>query len=341
MGSLARLSHAFEGLRNVIRPQPFTLLWPTEYPVITQPFGSNPAYYSKFGLPASGNVLVHEDTRAIDLIDVEDMYGARFARPSAIPHGTDGYNHREARAHGQWQANGDRFSGAILICEVLGWYDPHLRTAANEDGTFFEANDMQQDGPRVTLLRQAIGTHPGFSAAYRGTLLRLFETAWNSSRLDECPTLETWSQALQHAPQLPPGTPLSSMQLAWPDPVRGWRSIPMPSAAPNSPATGFRPVGVGSDMNSLLAAPRLVPNNGSSTSSEIMIRWLPVPGAKAYELEESSVDDFSSSRSIFSGAGLAWGPEKRLAGSYYYRVRAVCDAVISEWSKPIQVRIWR
>lgn len=51
MTPLARLSVAFEGLRNVIRPQPFTLLWPTEYPVITQPFGGNPAYYSRFGMP--------------------------------------------------------------------------------------------------------------------------------------------------------------------------------------------------------------------------------------------------------------------------------------------------
>ncbi len=105
--------------------------------------------------------------------------------------------------------------------------------------------------------------------------------------------------------------------------------------------TGFRPVGVGSDLNALLAAPRLVPNSGGSTTGDMTVRWLPVPGAKAYELEELSADDFSSSRSIFSGASLVWGPEKQPAGTYYYRVRAICDAVHSVWSKPIQIRIWR
>ncbi len=33
------------------RQRPFYLLWPTEYPVITQPFGANPQIYTRFGMP--------------------------------------------------------------------------------------------------------------------------------------------------------------------------------------------------------------------------------------------------------------------------------------------------
>jgi len=32
--------------------KPFYLLWPTDFPVITQPFGANPQIYSRFGVPA-------------------------------------------------------------------------------------------------------------------------------------------------------------------------------------------------------------------------------------------------------------------------------------------------
>ncbi len=41
--------------------QTLTLLWPTDYPVITQPFGVNEAYYRRFGLPGHEGV----DIRAL------------------------------------------------------------------------------------------------------------------------------------------------------------------------------------------------------------------------------------------------------------------------------------
>ncbi len=43
------------------RQRPFSLLWPTEYPVITQKFGANPRIYQRFGMPGHEGV----DLRAL------------------------------------------------------------------------------------------------------------------------------------------------------------------------------------------------------------------------------------------------------------------------------------
>lgn len=43
------------------RQRPFSLLWPTEYPVITQAFGANPRIYNRFGMPGHEGI----DMRAL------------------------------------------------------------------------------------------------------------------------------------------------------------------------------------------------------------------------------------------------------------------------------------
>lgn len=43
------------------RQRPFSLLWPTEYPVITQSFGANPRIYNRFGMPGHEGI----DMRAL------------------------------------------------------------------------------------------------------------------------------------------------------------------------------------------------------------------------------------------------------------------------------------
>ncbi len=43
------------------KERPFFLLWPTDYPVVTQPFGANPQIYTRFGMPGHEGV----DIRAL------------------------------------------------------------------------------------------------------------------------------------------------------------------------------------------------------------------------------------------------------------------------------------
>jgi len=56
----------FERISQLFNPAPIRLVWPTEYPVITQHFGRNPLYYGRFGLPG------HEG------IDIQAPHGSKI-----------------------------------------------------------------------------------------------------------------------------------------------------------------------------------------------------------------------------------------------------------------------
>jgi murein DD-endopeptidase MepM/ murein hydrolase activator NlpD len=49
-----------------LQRRPFTLRWPTDYPVVTQPFGANPRIYSRWGLPGHEGL----DIRALNNTNV-------------------------------------------------------------------------------------------------------------------------------------------------------------------------------------------------------------------------------------------------------------------------------
>lgn len=154
---------------------------------------------------SSGNVIVGCDVNAsheirlhdplwLELIDVEDMYGPGLPGSSAYPKGTDGYQHPTVRSSskGQWCREGDRFSGAILVSELLSWYSSEIRQNAYEESYFFSSPlENQNNSTRYQLLRSTLKEMGG---AVRDCLDR----AWNSSELPECPSLVEWQTALLH-----------------------------------------------------------------------------------------------------------------------------------------------
>jgi serine/threonine protein kinase len=58
----------------------------------------------------------------VELVDVEGLYAPGLPRPEALPSGSSGYAHRTAR-EGLWGPTADRFAGAVLLAEMLGWGD--------------------------------------------------------------------------------------------------------------------------------------------------------------------------------------------------------------------------
>jgi hypothetical protein len=137
---------------------------------------------------SSGNVIVNLDSGRTYLIDVEDLYAPGFSPPGALPAGSDGYAHYTA-VDGLWQPDADRFAGAVLMAEMLAWHDPAIREAA-EDEHFFSASDMQQDASRYWLMRDVLGR-------LDGRLVELFDQAWLSATLDECPPLFAWAEVIE------------------------------------------------------------------------------------------------------------------------------------------------
>jgi hypothetical protein len=125
---------------------------------------------------------------AVELVDVEQMYGPGLPRPESLSSGTAGY----APAHptdALWSPNGDRFAGAILLAEMLGWCDENVRQAAWGE-SYFDPAEIQQDGERYRVLHRALEAHWGKPVA------DLFERAWRSETLADCPTFGEWQLAL-------------------------------------------------------------------------------------------------------------------------------------------------
>lgn len=164
---------------------------------------------------SAGNVIVGPGGE-VWLVDVEDVFGPGMTRPPAVPAGTPGYQHR-ASAEGLWAAHADRFAGALLLAEMLGWHDDAVRGAAAGDSYFSPGELQRDDSPRLPPLLAALRVHRGGDA-----LAALLERVWRAERLQDCPRLGEWNRALGAArlgavfdgPPLQPAPPWRA-QVRW------------------------------------------------------------------------------------------------------------------------------
>ncbi len=143
------------------------------------------------------NVLLPElaNGEGVILVDVEGMYGPGLQRPRDVLGTSPGYGHRSAQeGEGIWGAGADRFAGALLLAEMLGWCDPRVRDAAAGDPGYFAADEVQQPSARYDTLVAALRERWGTDIA------RLLERAWNSETLWDCPTFGEWLVALPESP---------------------------------------------------------------------------------------------------------------------------------------------
>jgi hypothetical protein len=128
----------------------------------------------------------------VELVDLEGLYAPGMTRPQELSSGSAGYAHRQARG-GLWGPEADRFAGAVLLAEMLGWCDPQVVQAAWGE-SYFAPQEMQQDTPRYRTLVAALERGWGSNVA------RLFERAWRSDSLLDCPTFGEWLVAMPEHP---------------------------------------------------------------------------------------------------------------------------------------------
>ncbi|HYO48526.1 MAG TPA: hypothetical protein VEW94_01645 [Chloroflexia bacterium] len=142
----------------------------------------------------------------VELVDVEQMYGPELRRSDFLPSGSQGYAHKTA-PEGLWSADADRFAGAMLIAEMLGWCDERVRGAAWGEN-YFDPGEMQQSTRRYEVMLAVLRERWG------GRVGELFERAWRSDTLADCATFGEWlvgmprqvpASALQPVP-MPVGT---------------------------------------------------------------------------------------------------------------------------------------
>jgi tetratricopeptide (TPR) repeat protein len=120
----------------------------------------------------------------VALVDVEQLYGPDLRRPELLPGGSPGYAHKTA-PDGLWSSTADRFAGAVLLGEMLGWCDERVREASWGEN-YFDPHEMQRESERFQALVGVLEERWGTGVA------RLFERAWRSEVLADCATFGEW-----------------------------------------------------------------------------------------------------------------------------------------------------
>jgi hypothetical protein len=140
---------------------------------------------------SSTNVVI-QTMAPVQLIDVEDMYHERFGQVPHVPAGSPGYAHPRHVGESCRHPVGDRFAGAVLLAEMLTWPGTGGRRAT-ADISVFEPAELGKRGPKFKRV------HSGL-AALSPALADLFEQAWSSPSLAECPPLAQWRIAIDALP---------------------------------------------------------------------------------------------------------------------------------------------
>lgn len=135
----------------------------------------------------------------IELVDLEQVYGPGFERPDLLLNTTPHYTHEESEA-GLWCSYADRFAGAMLLAEMLAWCDDKVREKS-WGKNYFPVEETHKDTARSRTMTHALERHWGDRMA------SLFERAWHSETLRDCPTFGEWLMALPMA--VPPQQEIS------------------------------------------------------------------------------------------------------------------------------------
>jgi hypothetical protein len=156
-------------------------------------------------LPALAQSSINNPQSAIQLVDVEGLYAPGLPHPQALPSSSSGYAHRTAH-EGLRGPTADRFAGAVLLAEMLGWGDETVREACygetNFDPAEMPARASAPHPPRSQTLLSALRRQYGERVA------NLFERAWKSETLADCLTFGEWLVALPLTPSPQPPSPL-------------------------------------------------------------------------------------------------------------------------------------
>jgi tetratricopeptide (TPR) repeat protein len=137
------------------------------------------------------NVLLQFSPPQAALVDLEDLFGPGLSKPDKLPGGSSGYGHKTALG-GLWSADADRFAGAILLAEILGWCDERVRRISYGE-QYFDPAEVQQSSERYQLLLCVLHEQWGDGVAHA------FTRAWFSERLEDCPSFQEWDSLLNPA----------------------------------------------------------------------------------------------------------------------------------------------
>lgn len=129
---------------------------------------------------------------AVELVDVEQMYGPGLEKPDVLTGGSPGYASHRAINDSLWNKYADRFAGGILLSEMLAWSIDEARAASWGD-SYFDPNEIQMDTERYHIMYRLLKENWGVPIA------ELFSRTWKSEDPVHCPTFGDWFIAIMSA----------------------------------------------------------------------------------------------------------------------------------------------
>lgn len=200
----------------------------------------------------SGNsvMITAGGTPTVELVDLEHFFAPGMPVPQPPSQGTATY----VRAPGGkpvWQAQADRFAGAVLLGEILGWCDPAVRQRASEASLFVGEDLLAGMQPeRYRLLLDAL------RATWGDKIGRLFEHAWLNSLPSAGPPFREWLAALPERPGAAQatGAPVDARRIDANVTVAPSSAAPPASSTP--PASAAQPPGAGVGAAGATVAPQ-------------------------------------------------------------------------------------
>lgn len=136
-------------------------------------------------LPFFSEVELPEPRSVVELVDIEQMYSPKLDRPDVLLAGSPGYAAHRTVQSGLWSGYADRFAGAVIIAEMLGWCDPQVVEKAWGE-SYFDQPELQNPCERYFILKNSLERNWGAKTA------ELFARAWESQDLSSCPTFGEW-----------------------------------------------------------------------------------------------------------------------------------------------------
>jgi hypothetical protein len=143
------------------------------------------------------NVLLTQQPVTLGFVDVEGMFAPGLPKPTVLTGGSPGYAHRSAPAE-LWGPDSDRFAGAVLVAEMLGWCDPAVRKQAY-DATYFDPEEMPRSSSNGAANRRLEVLMTSLRRNWGSSVADAFVRAWESSSLAECPPMADWDGLLDSA----------------------------------------------------------------------------------------------------------------------------------------------
>lgn len=148
---------------------------------------------------AGNNLIIRFADLRLSLVDIEDLYAPDWPKPEHASKGTPGYQHSASQQTDQWCAEGDRFAGAVLIAEMVSWAEPAVWEKLPQNAqTVFQKGECQNMASEQ--FRQVISALARLSPE----VAFLFDRAWRSSTLADCPNFAQWYSALRRVDRSTP-----------------------------------------------------------------------------------------------------------------------------------------